>query len=47
MNNEFWDDEELFEDEDELTRPDKKGKVRSHVKKRKWREIETKKSNVG
>jgi hypothetical protein len=39
MNNEFWHDDDAFDDEDnELTRPDKKGQAKA--RKRKWREIE-------
>ena len=41
MNTEFWDEEELVIDEEELTRPDKKGNGRSNERKRKWREIES------
>ena len=41
MNNEYWNEEENFENEDELTRPDKKGNSRNSERKRKWREIET------
>ncbi|NQY49378.1 MAG: DUF3545 family protein [Colwellia sp.] len=37
MDNEYWHDEDLLA-EDELTRPDKKG--RGKAQKRKWREIE-------
>ena len=37
MNDEFWNDEDEYSDED-LTRPDKKGK--GSDRKRKWREIE-------
>lgn len=40
MNNEYWHDADVFDDEDELTRPDKKGKVKGSDRKRKWREIE-------
>ena len=40
MDNQFWDEEENYDDE-ELNRPDKKGKGRSAVRKRKWREIES------
>ena len=41
MNNEFWDEDESYDEGDELTRADKKGKIRSSERKRKWREIET------
>ncbi|MBU2870003.1 DUF3545 family protein [Colwellia sp. E2M01] len=42
MNNEFWSDEYIIEEEvDELTRPDKRGKPKGLERKRKWREIET------
>ncbi|GAW96147.1 MULTISPECIES: DUF3545 family protein [Colwellia] len=37
MNNEYWHEADLLAD-DELTRPDKKGKAKE--RKRKWREIE-------
>ncbi|TWX69590.1 DUF3545 family protein [Colwellia demingiae] len=40
MNNEYWHEADVFDDEDELTRPDKKGKVKGSDRKRKWREIE-------
>lgn len=39
MNDDFWNDDDVYEDED-LTRSDKKGKVTASNKKRKWREIE-------
>jgi len=41
MNNEYWNEEYTFDDEDELTRPDKNGKPKASIRKRKWREIET------
>ena len=37
MNNDFWNEDDVYDDED-LTRPDKKGK--GSDRKRKWREIE-------
>ena len=37
MDNEYWHDADVLA-EDELTRPDKKGQVKT--RKRKWREIE-------
>ena len=40
MNNEFWDEDESYDEGEELTRADKKGKIRSSERKRKWREIE-------
>ena len=40
MNNEYWQEANDF-DEDELTRPDKKGKSKGSDRKRKWREIES------
>ena len=40
MSDEYWDDDGVYE-EDELTRPDKKVKVRGKERKRKWREIES------
>ncbi|OUR81059.1 hypothetical protein A9Q75_08655 [Colwellia psychrerythraea] len=40
MNNEYWHEADVLDDEDELTRPDKKGKVKGSDRKRKWREIE-------
>ncbi|HBY85850.1 MAG TPA: hypothetical protein DEO86_08255 [Colwellia sp.] len=41
MNNEYWHETDVFDDEDELTRPDKKGKAKGSDRKRKWREIES------
>ncbi|MEI6893049.1 MAG: DUF3545 family protein [Colwellia sp.] len=41
MNDELWDEENILDDEGELTRPDKAGKVKINEQKRKWREIET------
>lgn len=38
MNNGYWHETDVFDDDDELTRPDKKGKTKE--RKRKWREIE-------
>lgn len=39
MNNEYWQEADVLDDEDdELTRPEKK--AQSKLKKRKWREIE-------
>jgi hypothetical protein len=39
MNNEYWHDADVLDDDDsELTRPDKKGQAKQ--RKRKWREIE-------
>ncbi|KGJ91445.1 DUF3545 family protein [Colwellia psychrerythraea] len=41
MNNKYWDEMDILDDEDELTRPDKKGKTKGSDRKRKWREIES------
>ncbi|PKI14817.1 DUF3545 family protein [Colwellia sp. 12G3] len=39
MENEYWQEAHVLDDEDdELTRPDKKGQTKQ--RKRKWREIE-------
>ncbi len=38
MNNEYWHETDVLDDDDELTRPDKKGQTKQ--RKRKWREIE-------
>ena len=38
MNNDDWYETDVFDDDDELTRPDKKSKTKE--RKRKWREIE-------
>jgi hypothetical protein len=39
MNNEYWHDADVLDDDDsELTRPDKKAQAKQ--RKRKWREIE-------
>ncbi len=32
---------DILDDEDELTRPDKKGRTKGSDRKRKWREIES------
>ena len=39
MNDEYWHEEDILNDDDELVTPDKKG--RAKIRKRKWREIET------
>jgi Protein of unknown function (DUF3545) len=41
MNNKYWDEMDILDDEGELTRPDKKGKTKGSDRKRKWREIES------
>lgn len=40
MNDQFWDEDDIYDDEDALTKPDKKEKARGSERKRKWREIE-------
>lgn len=41
MNDQLWDEDDIYDDEDELTRADRKGKARVTSRKRKWREIES------
>lgn len=41
MGNKYWHETDILDNEDELTRPDKKSKTSGKERKRKWREIES------
>ncbi len=40
MNNKYWHETDVLDDDDELTIPEKNSKVGGKERKRKWREIE-------